>query len=428
MKKEFHIIITGENCKTRSLVVKKSTVRASVLGGLLLSLLLVVTVNFSLHSLEKDDLLQQKLTQLQDQLARTTTENGDLLAQVTRQKDEKKVLLSNAINELNQRSSQIESILTKVGVKVVEDSTSESKGGPYIPLASDNPEDVLSFSEKMIEIIEQLPLGRPVGGRITSGYGKRRDPFNGKAAFHSGIDISNRSGTKILATAIGKVVKCGYENGYGKMVTISHDNGFSTKFGHLKKILVKKGDLVQRGDAIGTMGNTGRSLGTHLHYEILKNDQSINPKNLMLFAKKIIGESMFPFSSSGSGKEAISTVLGKETAITGDVSFKGIMRMDGLISGNVSGEHLIISESGKVVGDVTSQICICHGQIVGNLISDKLQVKKGGRIDGTINTEDLAVESGSVLNGEVNPQKQELRLISGAASEDKVKTPAASTG
>ena len=79
---------------------------------------------------------------------------------------------------------------------------------------------------------------------------------------------------------------------------------------------------------------------------------------------------MFPFSSK-SGKEAISTVLGKETAITGDVIFKGSMRVDGRINGNVSGEHLIISDSGKVVGDVTSQTCICHGQIVGNLISDQ---------------------------------------------------------
>ena len=286
MKKEFHIIITGENGKTRSLVVKKSTVRSSVLGSLLLSLLLVVSVNFSLHSVEKDELLQQKLSQLEDQVNRTTKENSELLAQVARQKDEKKVLLSNAINELNQRSSQIESILTKVGVKVADDSTSESKGGPYIPLVSNTPEDILSFSDQMIEIIEQLPLGRPVGGRITSGYGKRRDPFNGKAAFHSGIDITNRSGTKILATASGKVVKCGYENGFGKMVEIRHDNGFSTKFGHLKKILVKKHARVQRGDTIGTMGNTGRSTGTHLHYEILENGRSINPKKLMLFAQK----------------------------------------------------------------------------------------------------------------------------------------------
>ncbi len=286
MKKELHIIITGESGKTRSLVVKKSTVSSMVLGSVLLTLILAVSVNFSIKSVSQDALLRQQLVQLKKDASQTKKQNIELLAQVARQKDEKKVLLSNAINELNQRSSQIESILTKVGVKVDGDGASENKGGPYVPLENGNSDDVLSFSDQMIKLIEQLPLGRPVGGRITSGYGMRRDPFTGKRAFHGGMDITNRRGTTIHATATGKVVKCGYDSGYGNMVEVRHDNGFSTRFGHMKKILVKKGTRIHRGDTIGTMGNSGRSTGTHLHYEILENGRAINPKSLMLFAKK----------------------------------------------------------------------------------------------------------------------------------------------
>lgn len=116
-------------------------------------------------------------------------------------------------------------------------------------------------------------------------------------------------------------------------------------------------------------------------------------------------------SAKKSNPDAISTILGEGTEITGDMSFQSTMRIDGQFDGNLSGEHLIVSATGKVFGDVVAESCVCYGQIVGNLTVEKLQVKATGRIDGTVSTNDLEVESGSILSGEISQKKQELRLV-----------------
>jgi len=127
------------------------------------------------------------------------------------------------------------------------------------------------------------------------------------------------------------------------------------------------------------------------------------------------------FSSAKKGNpDAISTILGEGTEITGDMSFQNTMRIDGHFDGNLNGEHLIVSATGKVLGDVVAASCVCFGQIVGNLTVEKLQVKATGRIDGTVSTNDLEVESGSVLSGEISQKKKELRLVHEDA-EDKDK-------
>ncbi|WP_316348189.1 polymer-forming cytoskeletal protein [Desulfuromonas acetoxidans] len=130
------------------------------------------------------------------------------------------------------------------------------------------------------------------------------------------------------------------------------------------------------------------------------------------------------FSSSSNKKEtpeAITTILGEGTEVTGDLVFKGSMRIDGQFDGNLTGDHLIISASGKVVGDVSAKSCICHGQVTGNLSVDELQVKKGGNVDGTITTKDLSVESGAFLDGEVKLKKKELHVVDdkSKAAKDK---------
>jgi len=118
------------------------------------------------------------------------------------------------------------------------------------------------------------------------------------------------------------------------------------------------------------------------------------------------------FSSSKKGNpDAITTIIGDGTEITGDVSFKDTMRIDGQFDGNLNGDHLIISSSGRVLGDVVANSCVCYGQIVGNLTLERLQVKQGGKIDGTVTTVDLEVESGAVLIGEIRQPKKELRLV-----------------
>lgn len=135
---------------------------------------------------------------------------------------------------------------------------------------------------KKRNILASTPSIRPVKGWITSKFGYRKSPFTGQKEFHSGIDIANRKGTKIIATAKGKVSYAKKKMFMGKMVVIDHGHGLVTKFGHLSKILVKRGDIIKRGDVLGLMGNTGRSTGPHVHYEIKINGVSVNPQKYIL--------------------------------------------------------------------------------------------------------------------------------------------------
>jgi murein DD-endopeptidase MepM/ murein hydrolase activator NlpD len=121
----------------------------------------------------------------------------------------------------------------------------------------------------------------PVRGRLASRMGFRIDPFTKRRAYHAGIDIANRIGTPVHASQSGKVIFAGYKGNYGKTVNLSHQQGYSTVYGHLDKILVKKGQVVRQGDKIGTVGNTGRSTGPHLHFEIHRYRRIIDPLKLL---------------------------------------------------------------------------------------------------------------------------------------------------
>ena len=122
----------------------------------------------------------------------------------------------------------------------------------------------------------------PTRGWLTSGFGYRISPFTGLRQMHEGIDISNRIGTPIIAPADGLVTNIGREWGFGKILVISHGFGFTTRFGHLNRIDVKIGQKVKRGQKIAEIGNTGRSTGPHLHYEVKVNGVSVNPMKYIL--------------------------------------------------------------------------------------------------------------------------------------------------
>ncbi len=123
-----------------------------------------------------------------------------------------------------------------------------------------------------------IPSGRPVERlSMTSNFGVRSDPFNGGARMHKGIDIPGPQGTKIYATADGIVSRAGWASGYGNLVQISHGAGMETRYGHMSKLLVAANSYVHRGQLIGLMGSTGRSTGSHLHYEVRVDGQAINP-------------------------------------------------------------------------------------------------------------------------------------------------------
>ncbi len=132
------------------------------------------------------------------------------------------------------------------------------------------------------QVLRRLPLTRPVDiGYVSSGFGKRRDPFSKRYAMHYGVDYSATRNTPIYSTAPGKVVYAGRKGPYGRMVEIDHGHGVRTRYGHMRKILVKRGQSLDFRHKIGLMGNTGRSTGTHVHYEILYNGVPQNPEGFI---------------------------------------------------------------------------------------------------------------------------------------------------
>ncbi|MDP2084597.1 MAG: DUF5930 domain-containing protein [Gemmobacter sp.] len=135
----------------------------------------------------------------------------------------------------------------------------------------------------------RLPFAMPVKGgfRFTSGFGYRRDPKGFGTRMHSGTDFAGSRGTPILVTADGVVTKAGWHSGYGKMVTVRHAFGIETLYAHMSEIRVKEGQTVSRGDRIGDMGSTGRSTGTHLHYEVHVNDRPVNPMTYIKAASNV---------------------------------------------------------------------------------------------------------------------------------------------
>ena len=142
--------------------------------------------------------------------------------------------------------------------------------------------DLIDKLTKKKNLLASSPSIKPVSGIITSSFGYRKSPFTGRRTFHSGLDISNRRGTKIVSTAVGKVVFAGRKTGYGNVVIIDHGYGKATKYAHLRDILVHKNQQVKRGEVIATLGNTGRSTGPHLHYEVLVNGTPVNPSKYIL--------------------------------------------------------------------------------------------------------------------------------------------------
>lgn len=123
-----------------------------------------------------------------------------------------------------------------------------------------------------------IPSAQPVDRLdYTSSFGVRSDPFQGSARMHAGVDIRGPLGTPVYATADGQVGRAERSGGYGNLVELEHGLGLQTRYGHLSKILVNSGDRIRRGQLIGLMGSTGRSTGSHLHYEVRMDGGAVNP-------------------------------------------------------------------------------------------------------------------------------------------------------
>jgi murein DD-endopeptidase MepM/ murein hydrolase activator NlpD len=142
--------------------------------------------------------------------------------------------------------------------------------------------ELAKFLKERRSILASTPSIWPVKGWVTSGFGNRTSPFTGKKQFHAGIDISNKKGTPIVAPADGVVTFAGRRGSFGNMVMINHGHGLVTRYGHLSKFEVKVGQKVKRGQKIARVGNTGRSSGPHLHYEVLMSGVPTNPRYYIL--------------------------------------------------------------------------------------------------------------------------------------------------
>jgi murein DD-endopeptidase MepM/ murein hydrolase activator NlpD len=122
------------------------------------------------------------------------------------------------------------------------------------------------------------PEGRPVAkGFISSYFGEREDPFDGREAFHKGVDFAGNKGSSVVAVAAGVVTWAGERSGFGKLIEISHGDGYVTRYGHAERTLVSVGQTVTRGQPVALMGSTGRSTGPHVHFEVLRNGRQVDP-------------------------------------------------------------------------------------------------------------------------------------------------------
>ena len=187
--------------------------------------------------------------------------------------------LKNKLQGIEETLLEMQEVLNKKGIK-----KELSIGGEFIP-----PEKLtLSYVDYMkkdidylFNTVKSIPVGTPLKGKINSSFGYRKDPFKSRSGFHSGLDIDANYGQHVVATADGVVTKASWHTNYGKTVIVKHKDNYETLYGHLSKLKVKEGQEVKVGDVIGKAGSTGRSTGTHLHYEVIKDGKRVNPKNFL---------------------------------------------------------------------------------------------------------------------------------------------------
>ena len=193
------------------------------------------------------------------------------------------------VNEIEQRQQLLAAMLAGEEIdpavlRRIASSSAEGVGGPLEPVGgSDATFKQLFTSWKKLDSISAgaiaVPSDKPVRtAAFTSGYGLRSDPFRGAAAMHAGIDLAGPLGTPIYATADGTVTTAGWNNGgYGNLVKLNHGRGIETRYAHMSQVSVSAGQRVTRGQIVGRMGSTGRSTGSHLHYEVRIDARAVNP-------------------------------------------------------------------------------------------------------------------------------------------------------
>lgn len=199
------------------------------------------------------------------------------------------------------RARRAEAAMRKLNLdpRVMSRQAQQGMGGPFEAIAGADDIDPrferLGLSLARMAVLERALSGIPqvvpaTAQSITSGFGYRRDPFNGRAAMHSGIDFKGPIGSPIFAAADGRVTFAGRRGGYGNVVEVTHPNGLLTRYAHLSRIDVRLGQMVRAGATLGGLGSTGRSTGPHLHFEVRLSDRAINPRPFLETAPDVLKE------------------------------------------------------------------------------------------------------------------------------------------
>jgi murein DD-endopeptidase MepM/ murein hydrolase activator NlpD len=280
------ILVRGKNTR----IAKKFSIRKTV------SLLVGVSLVFLVSSRSTESVYENQVrlnvvkTGLKEQvdivekLHDATDERLDGLIQQL-------ALMQSQLNHLDTVSSNLaeRNGLTKADFALPEEIKTQLSKDSELTSQIEKMANALEFKIQQLTALESILLGlnieqesklagRPVGkGWLSSYYGIRKDPFTGKPTMHKGIDFAGKEGSDVVATGAGVVTWAGRRSGYGGLVEIDHGNGLKTRYGHNESLTVEIGDIVTKGQTVALLGNTGRSTGAHVHYEVIKNGRQVDP-------------------------------------------------------------------------------------------------------------------------------------------------------
>ncbi len=250
-----------------------------------------IAINYSLTQKFSDEYYKEKLKQTDEKYSAISQE---LIDKISKLEQELK-LIEEKDSELRTYATLAplsDDVKAKgVGGSTIEDSSTEDLDGSSIMLLKgrvdslafavdiqkDSYNTIFNKIKSNEKMFRHIPSIAPVKGYIGSRYGYRTDPIDGKRRMHSGLDFPVNLNTDVVATGDGVVTKAQYDSGWGRYIKIDHGYGYETIYAHLWKINVKKGQKVKRGDKIGKSGNSGRAAGFHLHYEVHKNNKTVDP-------------------------------------------------------------------------------------------------------------------------------------------------------
>jgi len=294
------ILVSRRHGRSRTISLSALIILASLLLAGLIALGVMLTLQ--LQSRGGDGIIdpyavsqwQKRISGQEEELARTREYTEEQIRALT-------VKLA----ELQSRLTRLDALGERlVDVAELEDGEFDfavppAVGGPETDTGDYNPPDFVTALDQLSSLIDdreqQLSVlnsllgdrkiqsatfvaGRPIQrGWMSSRYGYRNDPFNGKVAWHDGVDFAGKDGSNIVAVAAGVVTWSSDRYGYGNLIEINHGNGYVTRYAHCKELLVDVGDVIKKGDVVALMGSTGRSTGPHVHFEVLHRGKSVDP-------------------------------------------------------------------------------------------------------------------------------------------------------